>query len=441
MGDVTLKLVEGPEGHCINLLDYILCNEQESLTFVVGQHRVSFNARIVCSLSPLLTQLVKGILQDGCFSSHDQIYVSLPDMQSWKTLKLLQTFLSCGVVNNISRLEMDNLQNLIEMLGLSISTDAQPTPITQDSVQDQEFDYILEVKVELDENNDNDLPTSTVIEMEEDQEIMGFLARARSGKYHKNCDTPDEPSLDIIEDTEIDLSNENEPMSLSENLVTFDIDVTKKITNSMMVKESRPEKLAKKTYCERECFINMTNMKYIGNMVVLNNNNDEVENENEPKKKRSKQKLKVPNRRIKTSSSLMTKKNTTINNADVESKCKRHTDANHEGIRYPCSICDYKATQKSHLKTHVNAIHNGVRYPCSKCDFKATERSNLKRHVMAIHKGVRYPCNKCDFKATEKGYLKRHVMAIHEGVRYPCSECNYKARTMSHLKRHNKTLH
>merc|ERR1719319_725511 len=110
----------------------------------------------------------------------------------------------------------------------------------------------------------------------------------------------------------------------------------------------------------------MTNMIYIGNMVVLNNNNDEVENENEnePKKKRPKQKLKVPNRRIKTSSSLMTKKNTTINNADVESKCKRHTDANHEGIRYPCSICDYKATQKSHLKTHVTAIHEGVRYMC-----------------------------------------------------------------------------
>merc|ERR1719509_272142 len=124
MSNVTL---EGPEVHCVNLLDYIVCHEQGSLTFVVGKHEISFNAGVLCSLSPLLTTLVKGLFQDGCCSSHDHIYVSLPDLQSWKTLKLLQTFLSCGVLNKKSGTEVENLQKLIQMLGLNILTDVQPT--------------------------------------------------------------------------------------------------------------------------------------------------------------------------------------------------------------------------------------------------------------------------------------------------------------------------
>ena len=40
-----------------------------------------------------------------------------------------------------------------------------------------------------------------------------------------------------------------------------------------------------------------------------------------------------------------------------------------------------------HLKIHVESIHEGVRYPCDKCPYKATTISSLKRHGESIHEG------------------------------------------------------
>ena len=46
-----------------------------------------------------------------------------------------------------------------------------------------------------------------------------------------------------------------------------------------------------------------------------------------------------------------------------------------------------------HLKIHVESIHEGVRYPCDKCPYKATTISSLKRHGESIHEGVCYSCH------------------------------------------------
>ena len=50
----------------------------------------------------------------------------------------------------------------------------------------------------------------------------------------------------------------------------------------------------------------------------------------------------------------------------------------HEGIKYQCDFCDYKATQKNALKTHKMSVHEGIRYQCD--HYKATHKSALKRH-------------------------------------------------------------
>ena len=41
--------------------------------------------------------------------------------------------------------------------------------------------------------------------------------------------------------------------------------------------------------------------------------------------------------------------------------------------------CKNKSTVAGHLKTHVESIHEGVRYPCDQCNYKATEKGNLKK--------------------------------------------------------------
>ena len=38
----------------------------------------------------------------------------------------------------------------------------------------------------------------------------------------------------------------------------------------------------------------------------------------------------------------------------------------------------------------------------------------LADFVESIHEGVRYPCNQCDYKATLKGNLKKHKMSKHQ---------------------------
>ena len=38
---------------------------------------------------------------------------------------------------------------------------------------------------------------------------------------------------------------------------------------------------------------------------------------------------------------------------------------------------------------------------------------DLKKHVEAIHEGVRYPCDQCDYRATQPGNVKRHETLKH----------------------------
>ena len=41
----------------------------------------------------------------------------------------------------------------------------------------------------------------------------------------------------------------------------------------------------------------------------------------------------------------------------------------------------YIATRASILKVHVESVHEGVRYPCSQCEFGTTTANDLRRHV------------------------------------------------------------
>ena len=38
-------------------------------------------------------------------------------------------------------------------------------------------------------------------------------------------------------------------------------------------------------------------------------------------------------------------------------------------------------------------MHEGVKFPCDKCNFKATQKANLLTHIKSIHEGVKlvYP--------------------------------------------------
>jgi uncharacterized Zn-finger protein len=66
---------------------------------------------------------------------------------------------------------------------------------------------------------------------------------------------------------------------------------------------------------------------------------------------------------------------------DAAHDMKRHTD-NHKGIRYPCELCEYKATTKSTLLKHVRAVHENRREAeCPMCGKKFTQGTTCVVHV------------------------------------------------------------
>jgi len=80
---------------------------------------------------------------------------------------------------------------------------------------------------------------------------------------------------------------------------------------------------------------------------------------------------------------------------------------------------------------------------CDKCDYKPKNQNkhHLKEHIQMIHEGIRYPCDLCEYQAKSKRKLKDHKEFKHEGVHYPCDMCNYQSPTQSRLKDHYKKKH
>ena len=56
-----------------------------------------------------------------------------------------------------------------------------------------------------------------------------------------------------------------------------------------------------------------------------------------------------------------------------------------EAGHYQCIPCEKSFFHKSVLKRHNKAVHDGLRFPCHMCDYKATTQQSLKRHIKNIH--------------------------------------------------------
>ena len=47
--------------------------------------------------------------------------------------------------------------------------------------------------------------------------------------------------------------------------------------------------------------------------------------------------------------------------------------------------CGKQFSQQGNLSTHIQSQHDGVKYACDQCDFKATQKNNLKIHIKKKH--------------------------------------------------------
>ena len=121
----------------------------------------------------------------------------------------------------------------------------------------------------------------------------------------------------------------------------------------------------------------------------------------------------------------------------------------HEGKKYSCDLCSYKATQKVHLRKHMESTHIGTKLldatsvllKCQKCAFKTNTYQDLEQHTEVYHEVVVYPCYQCTFKAKQPRQLKIHIASAHKGVKYPCLQCDFEASWHQGLKAHIELNH
>ena len=72
-----------------------------------------------------------------------------------------------------------------------------------------------------------------------------------------------------------------------------------------------------------------------------------------------------------------------------------------------------KQHQRVILLSILRAVHDGVKYPCGICDHQSTSKGNLTKHQRAVHDGVKFPCEECGHQETSKGNLAKHQRSTH----------------------------
>jgi KRAB domain-containing zinc finger protein len=106
--------------------------------------------------------------------------------------------------------------------------------------------------------------------------------------------------------------------------------------------------------------------------------------------------------------------------------------------KFECKECDYGCDDQRNFNRHVDN-HNGVRYPCLLCDFEATQAGALKRHVRNMHDKVKdFPCDECEKEFAQNAQLTIHHDYEHKKLHWVCSSCGKGFSKKGHCKAHIK---
>ena len=187
-----------------------------------------------------------------------------------------------------------------------------------------------------------------------------------------------------------------------------------------------------------------------------------------------------------------------------KTKLTTHFQNVHEGIRWPCNQCEYKARDKYTLNKHVRAEHiNCTVFKCDDCEYETMYKNRLKAHAKSHLRKLEYSrynqnasldnegksvnvlngplpqeettsfatkdfstsiddlkmrykdlykpkdqrkrkrwCPACNkFISGSKTHMTTHYQTIHERIRWPCSQCEYSARDKYTLNKHVRAEH
>ena len=95
-----------------------------------------------------------------------------------------------------------------------------------------------------------------------------------------------------------------------------------------------------------------------------------------------------------------------------------------------CNECEYSTPRRQQLKHHIETNHEGIRYPCDVCNHQSRSVMNLRDHQASMHKiNPRFRCKLCDFCTNHTNHKREHVRRRHpESIDQEIFEINKKRR-------------
>ena len=102
-----------------------------------------------------------------------------------------------------------------------------------------------------------------------------------------------------------------------------------------------------------------------------------------------------------------------LNDNDINIQRQRLVKYSSKERPYPCTVCPYRAVQKSHLEVHMKIHAKKKPFACHLCTYRATQKYHLEVHIRN-HTGEKpFGCNLCEYKTARKSDLKIHVQNRH----------------------------
>ena len=120
-----------------------------------------------------------------------------------------------------------------------------------------------------------------------------------------------------------------------------------------------------------------------------------------------------------------------------------HKRSVHEGIRFNCSVCDYRAPTKSSLAVHMRGAHSTTKLQCEQCGFQCKWKTTLRQHVARVYLGQseRFQCDECPATQSSLGNLKLHKNSEHLNIKFDCTQCGKSFKQKRGLTIHVKSVH
>ena len=91
---------------------------------------------------------------------------------------------------------------------------------------------------------------------------------------------------------------------------------------------------------------------------------------------------------------------------------KLHKKSAHEGVYYECGQCNKTFSLHRRLLQHERE-HAGINTKCTQCDISFKSLNTLNYHVLKYHDGLKYVCDICGFRARKIFKLKEHKGTMH----------------------------